>query len=201
VVGVVSAGQLNSGETGRRGPSDLLCPWVCGQALSHRRTDERGSMRLFAAVDLEETARRTAADTARDLVQSLRRVVSPPFPIGVFTVSLAEVRAFSYSGAPRVVWLGMEDGQDVMLALKTELDRRFVSVGFEREARVLRVHLTLGCVKRPPGDTRGALDHALADFRLRPGRWTVDHLTSFESQLTFRGATYHPLEAIRLASG
>ncbi|MEE2635773.1 MAG: 2'-5' RNA ligase family protein [Acidobacteriota bacterium] len=123
--------------------------------LSHRYTGERGDLRLFAAIDLDEIARRAAADTARDFAERLgradaqqirwvgeeslpftlrflgevddpgavRRAVSSPFPVGVFTASLAEVRVFPYSGVPRVVWLGMGDGEDCMLALKAELDR------------------------------------------------------------------------------
>ncbi len=190
---------------------------------------------MFAAVDLDETARAAAAgsasaiatrlartdapspvrwvppeqlhftlrflgDVSKPQAESLRRGLSGPWDCGVFAASLAGVDVYPASGAPRVIWQGMDQGSEQVLALKTELDRRLVSAGFEPETRPFRAHLTIGRVKRQAGVSGPALRAMISELGAETACWAVDRVTLYESRVSFRGATYHVVESMPLAT-
>ena len=76
------------------------------------------------------------------------------------------------------------------------MSRRLEGLGFPRESRPFRAHLTLGRVKAPLGPRAGEI---LAGTSVaRDARCRVDHLTLFESRLSPRGATYSVVATARL---
>ena len=191
-------------------------------------------MRLFAAVDLDETARAAAAGSTHALAtllatadapapvrwvppeqlhftlrflgevsegqaESVRRALSVPWKTGAFSAGLAGLDFFPFSGAPRVIWLGLDEGREQMATLKNELDHRLVSVGFEPETRPFRAHLTLGRVNRPVAVSGPELRAMLSGHRPETARWVVDRVTLYESRVSFRGATHHVVESTMLA--
>ena len=190
-------------------------------------------MRLFVAVDLDETARAAAASTARTLAArlpgtdapspvrwvppeqlhltlrflgevaareaaSVQRAFSQSWETAAFTSSFAGVDLFPLSGAPRVIWLGVDKGRKQLVALKSELDRRLAPVGFEPETRPFRAHMTLGRVKRRAAISGPALRAEVSTSGPETVRWVVDHVTLYESRMSFRGATYHIVESAML---
>ena len=192
-------------------------------------------MRLFAAVDLDETARAAAAGSTHALAtrlatadapapvrwvppeqlhftlrflrevsqgqaESVRRALSVPWEIGAFSAGLAGLDLFPFSGAPRVIWLGMDEGREQMAALKHELDHRLMSVGFEAETRPFLAHLTLGRVNRAVAVSGPELRAMLSGYRPETARWVVDRVTLYESRVSFRGATHHVVESTMLAA-
>lgn len=54
---------------------------------------------------------------------------------------------FPSRSAPRVVWVGIEDLSGALSRLHEDLDRALGRLGFEREERAFRPHVTLGRVK------------------------------------------------------
>ena len=192
-------------------------------------------MRLFAAVDLDETARAAAAGSIHALAtrlatadapapvrwvppeqlhvtlrflgevsegkaESVRRALSVPWKTDAFGAGLAGLDLFPFSGAPRVIWLGLDEGREPMAALKNELDQRLVSVGFELDTRPFRAHLTLGRVNRSVAGLGPDLRAMCAEHRPDTARWVVDRVTLYESRVSSRGATHHVLESTRLAA-
>ena len=191
-------------------------------------------MRLFAAIDLDETARAAAAESGRVLAtrlgrvhppvpvrwvapeqlhftlrflgevsagraEALRRAVGAPWETRAFAASLAGVDVFPLSGAPRVIWLGVDKGREQMAALKTELDRRLAGVGFEPVTKPFRAHLTLGRIKRQAGTAASVPRDVLSAFRPQTARWMVERVTLYESRVSSRGATYHVAESAMLS--
>ncbi len=192
-------------------------------------------MRLFAAVDLDETARAAAAGSAAALAtrlatadapapvrwvrpkqmhftlrflgevsaehaEAVRRALGVPWKTGAFSAGLGGVDHFPLSGVPRVIWLGMDEGREQMIALKHELDYRLVSVGFELETRPFLAHLTFGRVSRPVAVSGPELRAMLSEHRSEAVRWVVDRVTLYESRVSFRGATHHVVESTMLAA-
>ena len=191
-------------------------------------------MRLFVAVDLDETARAAAAGSTDALAtwlatadspapvrwvppgqlhftlrflgevsalqaESVRRALTIPWKTGAFSAGLAGVDLFPFSGTPRVIWLGIDEGREQMAALKNELDHRLLSVGFESETRSFRAHLTIGRVNRPVAVSGPELRAMLSGHRPGPARWVVDRVMLYESRVSFRGATHHVMESTMLA--
>ena len=133
-------------------------------------------------------------------IESVRGALRAPWVTRAFRASLTGADLFPYSGAPRVVWLGVDEGMDGMVALKTELDRRLAAVGFEPETKPFRAHLTLGRVRRGAAISGAAFRAVLRDHRSGVGQWLVDRVTLYESVLSFRKASYRALETAVLAA-
>jgi 2'-5' RNA ligase len=99
--------------------------------------------------------------------------------------ALAGLGVFPERGNPRVLWLGVAlPGQ--VLALQEACERVALSVGFPREPRPFRPHLTLARW-REPGRRPDLPEPDL-------GRTLLDHLVLFRSELGPQGARHTALE-------
>ena len=93
---------------------------------------------------------------------------------------------------PRVVWLGTEGDVEKLLALQRKLDEGFQSLGFKREDRPFRAHLTLGRIKTPKEIT--GLAKALESCGdMTAGQFLATSLCLFRSELKPSGAVYTKL--------
>ncbi len=111
---------------------------------------------------------------------------------GPFELALAGLGAFPSPARPRVVWVGAEEpGAERLRQLQRAVAGAVAAAGFPVEARPFHPHLTLGRVPAapPPG-----LAAAIAAAAGRPlGRWVVDAVTLFKSELSPGGSRYTPL--------
>jgi 2'-5' RNA ligase len=64
-----------------------------------------------------------------------------------FTLRLDRPGCFPNNKRPRVIWVGLQGQLDAARALKQEIDEALVPLGWERENRSFRPHLTIGRVK------------------------------------------------------
>ena len=161
-------------------------------------TDAPSPVRWVPPERLHFTLRFLGEVPARQ-VESVRRAFTLPWKARAFNAGFVRVDVFPFSGVPRVIWLGMSEGREHMAALKTELDRRLVPVGFKPETRPFRAHLTLGRVNRQVAVSGQELRAMLSAHQPETARWAVDRVTLCESRLSSRGATYHVVESTTLA--
>ena len=61
-----------------------------------------------------------------------------------FAIVLGGLGAFPGGGDERVLWLGMQTGETLAVALQAEVERALDTAGFPREQRAYHPHLTLG---------------------------------------------------------
>ncbi len=120
-----------------------------------------------------------------------------PFATPAFRLSVAGLGAFPPSGPPRVFWLGLGEGADRLARLHDEVEARLEGLGFEREDRPFRAHLTLGRVKGRLGPEARRLLASVPPEDV--GTLSVARVTLFESRLSPRGATHTALAHGRLA--
>lgn len=67
-------------------------------------------------------------------------------------VDLSRVSAFPNVRRPQTLWLGLDgEGTAILTALAEDLDRRLEPLGFPREKKAFRPHVTLGRVRSPRG--------------------------------------------------
>ena len=133
--------------------------------------------------EIDEPQRRT--------VESLTaRVASRTAPV---PVRLSHVGAFPSLRAPRVVWVGIEEGREPLLRMAEQLEEELVRAGFQQEARAFEAHATLGRVRS--ARRRTELVERLTQFAWpsAPEPFVADHLTLFHSALSPSGPTYLPL--------
>ena len=108
-----------------------------------------------------------------------------------FTVTVRGVGFFPGNRSPRVVWAGME--APTMQGLAEQLDTRMERLGFEKEKRAFRPHITLARAS----DTRmdSSLVTAAAKFEEHEfGAFVVDRVFLFRSTLKASGAIYEKLK-------
>lgn len=120
------------------------------------------------------------------------------FPLGV-----AGTGAFPPRGAPRVLWLGVRPGAAELQALHESLEDNCTRLGFARETRQFRPHLTIARIKETFGGDRGEARqltqlHAIAKFS--SASFIVRELVLIKSELHPGGSIYTPLSRHLLAA-
>ena len=116
--------------------------------------------------------------------------------IAPFEVALTTIGAFPGVRNPRVLWVGI-DVPDVLRDLKENVEDALDELGFEREERPFRPHLTLCRVKSAPAGRR--LGRAVDEHPGIPrARFRVESFALMRSQLNPKGAKYTVLKEIHL---
>ncbi len=111
-----------------------------------------------------------------------------------FRAALGGLGAFPSPRRARVLWLGMSEGAEALVALARDLEQALDRRGFAPEGRRFTAHLTLGRVREPRGGGRAeadwsrALDEARGEVAGPP--FTVDRISVVESRLNPKGSIY-----------
>ena len=108
-----------------------------------------------------------------------------------FTITVRGVGFFPGTRSPRVFWAGME--APTMQNLAEQLDSRMERLGFEKEKRAFRPHITLARARDSRIDSSlvtAASQYAEHQF----GAFTVDRVFLFRSILKPSGAVYEKLK-------
>jgi 2'-5' RNA ligase len=98
---------------------------------------------------------------------------------------------------PRVVWIGLKGDTASLMQLQGHLDDKLIDIGFSREKRSFKGHLTLGRVKGPVSSKQ--LIEAMKEvsgFESKP--FQVKTVALFRSDLQSSGAVYAKLKSISL---
>lgn len=117
-----------------------------------------------------------------------------------FDIRFGSVGAFPSPRRPRVIWIAIDAGP-ALRVLRDELERSLAAVGFARDGRSFRPHVTLG---------RAASDASPASFRsfatstpelTIDGAVTIRSLDLMRSRLLPDGAQYERLDRLNLGRG
>jgi 2'-5' RNA ligase len=104
-----------------------------------------------------------------------------------FEVRAVGAGAFPDENRPRVLWVGLVDESGALKALQADVEGWMEALGFAREGRPFKPHLTLGRVK----DGHASVAEALQPFRETMfGTSTIKDVTLYESRLKAKGAEY-----------
>ncbi len=116
-----------------------------------------------------------------------------------FSLKVRGVGAFPSMKSPRVVWLGLINGQS-LTSLQKQIETQLEKIGFQREGRPFQAHLTLGRVKSSRGRDelgRRMEKHKEEEF----GDFQVDRVILFKSDLRPSGPIYTSLGEVKLGGG
>ena len=132
----------------------------------------------------------------RDGIQSLL-----PEIVGAhsaFTLSAGRIDVFPGIAKPRVIWVGIGGETRSLFALQQDIEEALESIGFPRENRPFRAHLTLGRVKNPRACQ--GMETVIAQGQgFVAGRFKAAKLLFIKSTLTPTGAIYSHLANFPLA--
>jgi 2'-5' RNA ligase len=138
------------------------------------------------------------ADGVARVCRAVQRAVAgvPPFEI-----EIRGAGAFPNASRPQTIWLGAGEGEQPMAEVSERVESALEPLGFRRESRPFRTHLTIGRVRRDGGRTAGlgpALDE-MAGYEA--GRMPVEEVVVFSSQLLRTGPVYEALGRAPLGGG
>lgn len=110
-----------------------------------------------------------------------------------FSLAVIGAGVFPDPHRPRVLWLGMNGDVERLLAFQKGVEQALLQIGFPREERPFRPHLTLGRIKT----SRGLIGLARAlekGEEYTAGQFVASGLSLIQSELTPRGAVYTKLK-------
>lgn len=105
-----------------------------------------------------------------------------------FALEFSGSGAFPSARRARVVWIGVSRGQEQLADLFETLLTHTEPLGFAREQRAFRAHLTVGRLAAPVG-----VEPLIAALEVPALEMPVRELTLFRSHLSSRGADYEAL--------
>ena len=140
-------------------------------------------------------------ETTDTQVSAIYQVVKPVLAeFSPFDLELRGSGAFPDARCPRTLWVGIGGDVDVLTALVTQIDQAVASVGFPStlgaspsEEQPFRPHLTVARVKNNHRRVGEMLESGACTDALGFGRFRVERVTLFRSDLRPGGSVYTPL--------
>ncbi|CDM64115.1 RNA 2',3'-cyclic phosphodiesterase [Pyrinomonas methylaliphatogenes] len=114
--------------------------------------------------------------------------------VAPFELTLAGPGVFPPRGAARVLWLGLGDPSGRLAHLQASLEDECHKVGFPREARPFRPHITLARLRNPAPQ----LVKLHLELPVETERFAVHEMVIMRSELRPEGARYTELAALPL---
>jgi 2'-5' RNA ligase len=114
-----------------------------------------------------------------------------------FSLEVRGVGAFPHLRNPRVIWMGLVDGREVLVSFQKQIETQLEKIGFQPEDRPFHPHLTLGRMKSSRGKDElvGRIErHKEEEF----GDFQVERVILFKSDLKPSGPIYTLLKEIKL---
>ena len=154
---------------------------------------------------------------ARSLLDVLGKGITEEKSCKAFSLQGRGAGFFPDPRRPRVFWVGLGKGGEQTRELAAWVDAVCAGLGFAREERAFRAHLTVARIKQPRKDHHGMAhrgsretNHASVStwheilHSVEALSWpeiTVDRMVLWESRLSAEGPTYRPLAEWGLTTG
>jgi 2'-5' RNA ligase len=136
------------------------------------------------------------ASQVEDIARAVAQGIRDQSPI---TLRPAGLGAFPGLRKPRVIWIGMEGEVQRLTGIQARVENALEPLGFVREKRGFRPHLTIGRVK----DRRRlqSLVDAMVTLEIEPfNSFDADEIILYKSDLRPTGAIYTKLHRMPLAA-
>jgi len=157
----------------------------------------RGKVKWVAHTNIHLTAK-FLGDTDESLVESIREAITAVAngfqPINC---TIDKIGGFPNLRRPRVIWAGLTGEIDRLAEISSAMEEKAATLGFAKENKKFKPHLTLGRVK----DDRslGQLVPFIESYEVTPIEVLFDRLVLFKSTLTPAGPIYERLHEASIA--
>jgi RNA 2',3'-cyclic 3'-phosphodiesterase len=139
---------------------------------------------------------KTSEDLLPKIAELLSEVVLSYKP---FCIKIYGAGVFPHRKYPRVIWVGIEDS-GLLKKLQEDVENAMTSMGFKKEEREFRPHLTLGRVRSQK--EMANIIHELDALQTRDfGSADINSIKLMQSELRPTGARYSCLQEIPLGRG
>lgn len=166
-------------------------------ALQHRVVKALGTERSVKTVDPAHMHLTLAflGEIAEPAVPAILDTFSANIDVRPFAANFTGLGVFPSRGAPRVLWLGLDEGTAEIVEVQREVAGRLDRAGVVLERRPFHPHLTLARWRAShPADRR----RVLAVESGAVARVCVDHVTLYQSRLSPAGPSHTALTRANL---
>ena len=111
--------------------------------------------------------------------------------LGPFEIRVGGTGVFPRPSRPQVLWIGVDDSTGKLLSLQQRFDEECARLGFGKEDRAFKPHLTIARIRKPEGSKHLADAHLRIQFK--PVEINVTQLIVFRSELSPKGSKYTPV--------
>ena len=164
-----------------------------------RCSDIQGSLRWVAPANIHLTLK-FLGDVDMSRVAAVTALLADTVSVASFALASGGLGVFPSVKRPRVLWMGVAGETARFIDFARLLDARLADLGFAKERRPFRAHLTLGRFKgkTDPKRLAGVL---LAAAGTDSVPFEADRVILFQSELKPTGAVHTPLAAYPLTAG
>ena len=137
-------------------------------------------------------------DTRTDELDAIREAIEAAIgDLPPFAAEISGAGAFPNPRRPRTVWVGITSGVDQLAEIAKRIESALETIGFPKEDRPFKAHITIGRVKddRGVGKLAGALQEAES---VQLGTVNVASVAIMKSELRREGPIYSVLGEISL---
>ena len=128
----------------------------------------------------------------KEITLQIARKYSP------FTLNIEGMGVFPGYSSPRVIWIGVDEGKEMIGKLAEKLDKELGKVGFVREKREWVPHLTVGRVKFLR-EKEKLKELIYSREKIEVGKMKVENLSIIQSHLSPKGPIYKTIEKFSFA--
>lgn len=114
-----------------------------------------------------------------------------------FQANLQGLGGFPNLKRPRVIWIGIDKGKEILAQLGPKLEEEFFKIGFAKENRDFTPHLTIGRVKSSKNLEKLAIEINKTAFETQD--FEVQEVVVMKSTLHPIGSVYTPLKKVLLS--
>jgi RNA 2',3'-cyclic 3'-phosphodiesterase len=172
-----------------------LPPEVCTQLREHiakLRAQAPDATVSWSRVENIHLTLKFFGNVATDRIAAISEAASRAVrEFSSFEIKVGDTGVFPNPRRAQVLWIGISDPSGKLSALQARLENECASVGFEKEDRAYRPHLTIARIRKPHGDRHLADAHLQVKFA--PVAVTLKELVLFRSELSSKGSKYTPI--------
>ncbi len=155
---------------------------------------KRGKVKWVSSKNIHLTMKflgNTEKSKIEDIKSAIKKTASKHSQINS---TINKINGFPNLNRPRVIWAGLDNNENCLDKLEniaSDIDDEMSQLGFEKENKKFKSHLTLGRVK--DNKNIGELTKYLETYRINPQSVLFDKIVLFKSTLTPQGAIYERL--------
>lgn len=160
--------------------------------------DPKGVVRWLKGYNIHLTLRFLGA-TPKPVVEEIAAALEPILSaIPSFKIDIEGTGVFPGATRPRTIWLGVNGDIDPLIQIEEEIHQVVEPLGFPREDRDFKPHVTIARIKYPQKVTPVVSTFLSADYE--PVICHLWELHLYESRTEGGGVSYHPLHTFSLTN-
>jgi|YelNatPaOPRAMG01_1025707.scaffolds.fasta_scaffold67670_1 2'-5' RNA ligase len=166
---------------------EILHPLM--EELQRKLKETRADVKWVAPQNIHLTLKFFGAISPEKLAQVSQIILPIVAHCPPFSITISGLGCFPSRHRPRVIWLGINNGNREIVLLQKEIEGKLLAAGFPAEERPFTPHLTMGRVRS--GRNLSELQPLIvANQNLELGTFAVREIVLFKSDLKPTGAVY-----------